>query len=152
MPTLGLHQRIPRSTGADAGVVVKNIQSPELLNRALEHAARVLRAGHVGAHEDRAPAGTFYAFYRLCAPGRVHVRDHYRCAIVREAFRYGTSDSRTTAGYDCCFSSGFHRPILPGADAVTNLIYIVRVRVPYQDPNECRMTDWRGPDRRGEIK
>src|SRR6516225_364181 len=136
VPTLGLHQRIPRRTGADAGIVVEDIHPAELLNRGLEHPARVLLAGHVGAHENRVPTGAFDAFYRLCASGRVHVRDHYRCAVAREAFRYGTSDSRTAAGYDGSPSPDFHRPILRGARALTNLMYIVRARVPYQEPNE----------------
>src|SRR5262249_13452836 len=131
VPTLRFHQRITRGTGADAGIVVENIQPAELLNRGVEHPARVLLAGHVRAHEDRVPAGTLDAFHGLRTSGRVHVPDYYRCAIAREAFRYGTSDSRAAPGYDRGFSANFHRAILQAASAVTNPMYIVRARVPY---------------------
>ena len=81
-------------------VVVREVEPPELGDRAGDHRVDRCGRGDVGLHEDRASAGCRREVDGLGAADLVDVGDHDGCARTREAERRGPADAAGRAGDD----------------------------------------------------
>ena len=83
---------------ADAGVIIDDVETPELADRARDQRLDFSFGGYVGLLKDRAPRVLLAIANRSFAAFDVKVGDHDRRAFTRELDRGRASDSARRAG------------------------------------------------------
>jgi hypothetical protein len=86
----------PLST--DPGVVEREIESPEVFNRAVYQSSDFFLEGHICTDEQAAAAGVLNQSDRLCSLSFTPTGDNDVCALFGESDRRCSSNSSGSAG------------------------------------------------------